>query len=296
MGHLVNPIGFRLGIIRFWTAECCSYSNKYVNFLFFFNLAIEKYLLLKYCQKKFITSRQIFLTSIKLIYHIKSVYCVFYFYNMFFESTRPFQKQFFLLRKLKKNKKFISLLNQLIILINKSSFIRAGIVDLVFISYYVISLIIFPIKLCRSSKVSSDVSYEDAMINFTKYCRIVKTHLFLLNKRCYFPVLKFLLIKKNDYNVNARLVALYIKMRFQQRYQMKSILRPAFKWIRELNTIKGFKVACSGRISRKQRATYYWKSGGSLGYGNPKVMLDYAFESVPLRFGTCGIKVWLRYR
>lgn len=59
-------------------------------------------------------------------------------------------------------------------------------------------------------------------------------------------------------------------------------------------TVRGYKITCSGRFSRKQRATYSWKSFGSLGLSSMKSKLDYSYKTIALKYSSCTIKVWVR--
>jgi ribosomal protein S3 len=58
--------------------------------------------------------------------------------------------------------------------------------------------------------------------------------------------------------------------------------------------VKGYKITCSGRFSRKQRATYSWKSFGSLAFSTVKSKLDYSYRTIALKYSSCTIKVWVR--
>ena len=58
--------------------------------------------------------------------------------------------------------------------------------------------------------------------------------------------------------------------------------------------VKGYKIACSGRFSRKQRTTYTWKVFGSLATSSIKSNLDYDYRTISLKYSACTVKVWVR--
>lgn len=68
---------------------------------------------------------------------------------------------------------------------------------------------------------------------------------------------------------------------------------PLIKNLKTYNPIIGFKISCCGRVSRRQRATYFWRRYGKVAYNSYNHNIDYDFLTFPLRFGACGVKVWL---
>jgi ribosomal protein S3 len=55
----------------------------------------------------------------------------------------------------------------------------------------------------------------------------------------------------------------------------------------------GFKIKCSGRFSRKQRASSYWFSLGSVPLNSVTATIDYSMYTVPLANSAITIKVWI---
>jgi hypothetical protein len=87
---------------------------------------------------------------------------------------------------------------------------------------------------------------------------IVSTHLSKIFKRVTFNTFILALTKEN---VNARIVSEFFFIRLKQFYTIWEILRNANFLFRTLmddkvRVVRGYKITCSGRFSRKQRATY----------------------------------------
>ena len=61
--------------------------------------------------------------------------------------------------------------------------------------------------------------------------------------------------------------------------------------------LRGFRVDCSGRFSRKQRASKKSIREGivSLGGYHKDNYIDFGFSRAILEYGACGVKVWLSY-
>ena len=70
---------------------------------------------------------------------------------------------------------------------------------------------------------------------------------------------------------------------------------PLFKQMMRYKALTGFKIACSGRLSRRGRASHYVRSRGKNPLSKITAFVSYAFRSVVLKNSVCGIKVWLFY-
>jgi len=55
-------------------------------------------------------------------------------------------------------------------------------------------------------------------------------------------------------------------------------------------------ILLSGRFSRRDRATYYWRLKGKLPFNSVTAKVDYNMLTVRLKNSLCGIKVWLCLR
>ncbi len=98
--------------------------------------------------------------------------------------------------------------------------------------------------------------------------------------------------------VTADIISNYISLKLQQRHSLNWILRPIVK---DLTTkvkkkiFLGYKIVCSGRFTRKQIATYMWLKQGSLKLNTFSSLVKYSEARVRLKYGACGVKVWLNY-
>lgn len=96
-------------------------------------------------------------------------------------------------------------------------------------------------------------------------------------------------------NVNANIISEFFFIRLTQYYTIWEVLRNInflFKSLmRGKRLVKGYKITCSGRFSRKQRTTYSWKAFGSLAFSTVKSKLDYSYKTIALKYSACTIKV-----
>lgn len=99
-------------------------------------------------------------------------------------------------------------------------------------------------------------------------------------------------------NITSNVISTYITLKLQQKYSLNWILRPVIKDLTSKvrkRLILGFKIVCSGRFTRKQIATYSWNKFGSLKISSFSSLVKYSESCVRLKYGLCGIKVWLNY-
>ena len=55
----------------------------------------------------------------------------------------------------------------------------------------------------------------------------------------------------------------------------------------------GFKFHCSGRFSRKQRASSLWFREKKIPLNTMTANIEYGFHTVPIRNSAVSIKIWL---
>lgn len=96
----------------------------------------------------------------------------------------------------------------------------------------------------------------------------------------------------NNKQLNAKNIAKFIAIKLYQRMKVNLVL----KWVRQILikycNLAGFKFQLSGRFTRKQRkAKIIWKYG-TLPLNKVTAKIEYALETVILKYGLCGIKVW----
>jgi hypothetical protein len=116
---------------------------------------------------------------------------------------------------------------------------------------------------------------------------------------CNIPAPKVYVLSLSKNNVNANIVGEFFFVRLKQYYTVWEVLRNVNYLLQSLMRrkrcfVRGYKILCSGRFSRKQRATYSWRVFGSLAVGSMKSKLDYTYRTIALKYSTCTIKVWVR--
>ena len=98
--------------------------------------------------------------------------------------------------------------------------------------------------------------------------------------------------------LNSNLIANYIKKNLKKketfRYVLKQVHRDFFFNNKFFNSrILGYKIILSGRFTRKRRATYFWVHDNKTPFSTISVTVDYCFETLVLKFGICGLKIFI---
>jgi hypothetical protein len=120
---------------------------------------------------------------------------------------------------------------------------------------------------------------------------------------CYIISIKLnIKIKKyvfylEDKTVDSSYLTKYIAIKLLQKYTLRTIYNVLFRYIMSSRLdVAGLKICCSGRVTKKQRATYFWEHKGSVKLNTFSSATDYSFYTIPMKFGAVGIKVWLGYK
>lgn len=93
--------------------------------------------------------------------------------------------------------------------------------------------------------------------------------------------------------ITAALITQYICIRLRQKFSLKEVLRPILKDLTNNPTIRGFRLSCCGRFTKKEIATYKWERRGKIPLNTINANIDYSYNFVILKYSACGIKVWL---
>jgi len=88
------------------------------------------------------------------------------------------------------------------------------------------------------------------------------------------------------------LYARFIINRLKQRFSLFESFKVLKRFL-SVPTLRGYLIKCSGRFTKKQRASTYIFRKGSVPVGTFRAALDYHTEIVRLKYGTCCIKIWL---
>jgi len=90
-------------------------------------------------------------------------------------------------------------------------------------------------------------------------------------------------------------VSRFMIRKLRQRHRLRDVLNPVLRRLGQHRGIIGFKITCSGRFHRGERATYLWQKQGKLPLNTFRELIDYDFYFTTLRFGVASIKVWISY-
>lgn len=285
MGHLINPVSYRLYNIRYWN------NNWFLSNPSNYSYLINQDILLKNFLKKvfsfFIDSTYIgvIFVNLKIIRVFKHLSLYIYIHDSFLDL---------LFSNLKKNSKFLKVkkhlgyrfLNKYKNGLNnrKSSF-----------------------KLFRKLKKKLILKYSRKFFFLFLKNKILKNYWNTFKGLLTLYLKKFTnlelpveisIVGLSKKNVNADIVSEFFFIRLKQYYTIWEVLKNINFLFRSLmrkkKVVKGYKITCSGRFSRKQRTTYSWKSFGSLALSTTKSKLDYSFRTIALKYSACTVKVWVR--
>jgi len=93
-------------------------------------------------------------------------------------------------------------------------------------------------------------------------------------------------------NVTAHHILNYIKIKLGQFFKINDIQSPILRELKKAR-LKGFRIIISGRLTRKERASFMIKGRGAVPKAKKKAFIDYAADYKVMRFGLVGIKIWL---
>jgi len=100
-----------------------------------------------------------------------------------------------------------------------------------------------------------------------------------------------------NYNFTAELLARYICIKLKQRFTLQQTIRPLINYLSRDILVKkilfGYRIQCTGRFTRRQRATYLVFKEGKVPLATIQTKIDYAADYVVLKDGVGSIKVWL---
>lgn len=271
MGHIVNSVSYRLGNNRYYNNSWFIYNKSNYSYIANQDILIQR-LLSRIFKYKKVALNGIILSNIKILRAFKNTNIYVYVHDSRFEL---------LIYDLKsQQRKIFKLLSKKAIKINKKFFL----------------------KVSRRSK------FYDLKINCIFYWFLIEhvirpawhklKHFLLLSiKYLLNKNVNLYLIGLSRIAISANIVAEFIRIRLKQYYTIWEILRNVnylFKTMMKKGIVFGYKIACSGRFSRKQRTTYSWKTVGKLGPASVKARLDYSYRTLVLKYSVCTIKVWIR--
>ncbi len=97
------------------------------------------------------------------------------------------------------------------------------------------------------------------------------------------------------FNVTASHVTNYILFKLRNFFSINQIVKPLLREFQRKNIVKSYRIMVVGRLTRKQRAWHLIRQNQGVTLGSKKLIMDYSQDTVALRFGAVGVKVWLVY-
>ena len=284
MGHLINPISVRLGVIRSWDSKCGSASEFFYKNLLKNNCSLNKVLEILLNQPS-LWRLSLFFSHYKIYQLLDKLVIKCYLYDGLKRNHQRYleiwnKKSLTKYRfraslwqrfkgKLIENKKF-----------KKTDWpwdIRNALIDRAIIDNN------------KNILARERLLWNSSILYVFWYFKI---HL-----KKFFPALiidlKFCFLANNELRASSLVSFMIIKL--NQKFRVPALIR----WIRKIivNYVKphGFKLQLSGRFTRKQRASKFVLSYGTLPLNTMTALIDYAFKTVVLKYSVCGIKVWLHF-
>lgn len=92
---------------------------------------------------------------------------------------------------------------------------------------------------------------------------------------------------------SAVLVGQWIAQKIEKRTPFRKTVKQAIEKVMGVKSVKGVKVAVSGRLDGSQIARSEWLEKGRLPRQTLRADIDYALVEARCTYGTIGIKVWI---
>jgi hypothetical protein len=130
--------------------------------------------------------------------------------------------------------------------------------------------------------------YEDFLINNKLF--VTQKHILYKNMK-YFQYTQYFFNKYMQYSF-----WIYNNSFYNLGWKYNNLKKRSINLKRCLNSTRGllgFKIKCSGRFSRRQRAKSVWFSSGAVPLNTFNQKIDYSFFSIPITNSKITIKVWL---
>lgn len=268
MGHLVNPLSLRLSINSFWNSNWVIINN--YNYINIFKKDYQLFTYLNWFFKKSNFEKMNILLSHYKIYRLyKRTYINLYIYDA--------ESQNFRLRSIGKS------LNRYINKVLKKKKKK-------FFNLYKFNKI--------ATRLYNYIFKSIINLFFWKLLNFINIRFLNLIKNQNLDLFYFNIYSINFYSISVEAITSHISLRLQKKFSLNWILYPILKDLNKKIKYKnflGYKLVCSGRFTRKQIATYMWYKNGSLNFNSITNLIRYSEVRVRLKFGLCGIKLWISY-
>lgn len=276
MRHIVNQIGFRLSVSRFWNLTYSVFYlkdfnkffylltniNKYVNF-FFSNKSLSKYkkgLFFSHC-KIIIIKYNIFILCFLYDQNRESIYAKKFIFDKFYSKYFFYRFNRFLCRPSRFRK----------------------------ISYYFYKKIVFISKVAIFKKYFNKIFFM-----YKNFIELVLYKICLLLGKHFEVKLKF--FYSNNLFVETSYLVNFLIVKLKNDFNLFRAVKKLSKFLKRNRNVIGFKISCAGRFSRRQRATYHWKLHGKLPLNSFCANVNYSNGIFYTKNGACSIKIWINYK
>ena len=131
--------------------------------------------------------------------------------------------------------------------------------------------------------------------NFLKYFFFFMKSLllFFLNNIFYNKKVIINFLNQNEFYNSSESLSNFIKMRVFQKYKVLHIVNLLFNNLLKKKGIIGIEIGLFGRYQKKLRNRKVWKMKGMISPSNINSPISYKNFVVLLRFGICGVKLYL---
>ena len=93
----------------------------------------------------------------------------------------------------------------------------------------------------------------------------------------------------------AHLIGIWCLKKVDEGFKPNRILSRVVAGCKNIKGLEGFKICLTGRFTRRQASTYSWLTGGQSGSGFFIDRAQFATVAGVSPFGSCSVKIWLRY-
>ena len=313
MGHLINPVSFRLGVNRVWNHNLTNFNSKSKNSLNLMNLNLNSFLERFFNFKVFLKHGLLY-SHHNLITTNKGLVVNVYIYKTIYTLEDVTQKNliFFLLKifdekiRLKLYQEVITNLELYFSEVNnkfltdKKSFNRKNI-NYLYSIFQLKKTQFLTIEQFFKHLLDKNLRNNDFLDQFFEklFMNLIRKRFWkILSTFIYFYIKTFLpkIASINFYNTNELTIDIikkYIIIRLQQRFKVSQIITPIIRNLKDNKNILGFKFAFSGRFSRREMATYEWFVEGKVPLNTINSKIEYKQFPILLKDGICGIKIWV---
>jgi len=295
MGHLINPVSTRLGFTSFWVSNwsCFNLTN------FSYNLMVDN-LVKNFITWVFSENRSsfnltivgVFLSHFKIIRRENNIR-VFVF--LILDSSKFFRSQ-----SVELDPDVINLRNSFLKFKRRRSLLSIKNYKKRLSRSFNKKINTFYNLFCKSNYLTQRQSMKKFVSDFSSFTvsRLL-SKFFSLNK--HFSKLSInvdpTFLKTTNF-LNANFLSRFLARRLSYGFELNRVLKPLVTNLKKLvdsrsSKVVGFRISCRGRFNKAQMASYTWEKYGPVPLNNFSCSVDYAFSKVIMKYGACGIKVWI---